>query len=207
MDTPLHHLTATQYPSTCRQDGTRINNGNISNSDPYTHWTYFYQDWLTYWPNYNRTIAHVSYRYDVYTGDATYLQQQQSQYYKSTTGSDKYGWYPYPDNNWMPYICEKPQALFGCNISEAPPSPDTPFCLPNDNDTLYCPVNQTSCYFYISDNLNLAAARTKCSSLKGYIVSWDEGPEQLQIESWVAGTCEVPPFRGAACVPVARRWP
>ena len=44
----------------------------------------------TTWPYYNRTAAHISYAYDVYTGTKdTYLQMQQLTYYKSTTGSNK----------------------------------------------------------------------------------------------------------------------
>jgi hypothetical protein len=56
----------------------------------YAHFSYFYHDWLVTWPSYNRTLAHASWSYDVYTGDNTYLQMQQSQYYKSTTGANKW---------------------------------------------------------------------------------------------------------------------
>jgi hypothetical protein len=110
------------------QDGTRINNGNLSNADPYTHFTYFYQDWLTYHPTYNRTIAHWSFQYDVYTGNDSYLQEQQQLFYKTTAGNNKFGWYPYPSINFMHYICEKPQALFPCDINEPPPTPDIEPC-------------------------------------------------------------------------------
>jgi hypothetical protein len=112
------------------QDGTRVNNGNMSNADPYTHFTYFYQDWLLYYPNWNGTIAHWSYQYDIYTGNDTYLQEQQPQYYKNTPwrGNNKYGWYPYPSVNFMHFICEKPQALFPCDVNVPPPTPDIEPC-------------------------------------------------------------------------------
>ncbi len=110
------------------QDGTRINNGNMSNANPYTHFTYFYQDWLMYYPSYDRTIAHWSYQYDIYTGNDTYLQEQQPQYYKTTPGQDKMGWYPYPGVNHMHFMCEKPQALFACTENESPPMLDNEQC-------------------------------------------------------------------------------
>lgn len=67
-----------------------MGNGTISNASPYTHFTYFYQDWLTYWPSYNATIAHVSYQYDTFSGpNSSYLEQQDWRNYKSTQGSNK----------------------------------------------------------------------------------------------------------------------
>ena len=59
--------------------------------------------------------------------------------------------------------------------------------LPNDNDTLYCPVNQTSCYFYYSDSITNASASSRCQALGGYLVSWNDAAEQLQVERWVPG--------------------
>jgi hypothetical protein len=59
---------AKQLPNACFQDGTVVTNGAVSNADPYAHFSYFYQDWLMSWPNSNRTLAHVSWSYDVYTG-------------------------------------------------------------------------------------------------------------------------------------------
>ena len=71
------------------QDGSTLNSGAPSNSNPYAHFAYFYQDWLTTWPQNNRTLAHVSWAYDIYTGNNTYLQAQQPGYYKSTASSNK----------------------------------------------------------------------------------------------------------------------
>ncbi len=65
----------------------------------YAHFSYFYHDWLVTWPDYNRTLAHASWAYDVYTGNATYLHMQQAQYYKSTTGANK----------WVPSLAHQKQ--------------------------------------------------------------------------------------------------
>jgi hypothetical protein len=55
--------------------------------------------------------------------------------------------------------------------------------LPNDNDTVYCPVNQSSCYISF-DSFTYPQAKAKCAAAKGYVVSWDEAEEQLQIENY-----------------------
>ena len=60
---------------------------------------------------------------------------QNQQYYKSTAGSNKYAWVPYPDYYAIPYICEKPQSLYACSNLEPPPALPLPSCTPYDNDT------------------------------------------------------------------------
>jgi hypothetical protein len=59
-----------------------------------------------------------------------------------------------------------------------------PAGLPNDNDTVYCPVNQTTCYWQQTGSFTYQQAQTRCASLGGYVTSWNEGPEQLQIENY-----------------------
>ena len=61
-----------------------------------------------------------------------------------------------------------------------------PTGLPNDNDTIYCPQNQTSCYFLYPTALNNASATAKCQAAGGggYLASWGSAEEQLQIESF-----------------------
>jgi hypothetical protein len=109
---------------------------------------------------------------------------QQSQYYKSTPGANKYAWAPYPDQYSYPYMCEKPQSLYACNNMDPPPAPDTPSCVPSDNDTTYCPLNQTSCYFYHQTSMTNASAMAKCTALGGYLVSYGDASEQLQVENY-----------------------
>jgi hypothetical protein len=71
----------------------------------YAHFTYFYHDWVVGWPDYNRTLAHYAWAYDVYTGNNTYLQMQQSPYYKSTTGANK----------WVLHLTQQPASMqIGC---------------------------------------------------------------------------------------------
>ena len=83
-----------------------------------------------------------------------------------------------------------PYAHFDCNITDPPPPPATPYCLPNDNDTTYCPHNQSSCYFHYTTGHTNSSAAAKCAALNGYLVSYGSGAEQLQIENFfrVSGT-------------------
>lgn len=73
-------------------DGTYIGNGFVSNANPYAHFTYFYQDWLTsFQGTKNCTLAHTSYAYDLYKGSpSNYLQQQTSSMYTSKAGRNKW---------------------------------------------------------------------------------------------------------------------
>jgi hypothetical protein len=56
--------------------------------------------------------------------------------------------------------------------------------LPNDNDTVYCPHNQTTCYWQQGGSYTYQQAKDRCASLSGYIVSWNDASEQLQIENY-----------------------
>jgi hypothetical protein len=114
---------------------------------------------------------------------------QQPQYFKSTPGANKYAWTPYPDNQAYPFMCEKPQSLYACTNLDPPPAPDTPSCVPSDNDTIYCPLNQTSCYVYHQTSMTNASATTKCAALGGYLVSYGDAAEQLQVENYFAVGC------------------
>ncbi len=49
---------------------------------------------------------------------------------------------------------------------------------------MYCPINQTSCYWQQPGSYSYQQAKTRCSSLGGYIASWNEADEQLQIENY-----------------------
>ena len=40
----------------------------------------------------------------------------------------RFGWTPYPDWYAFPFMCEKPQALYACNLADAPPAPEVPNC-------------------------------------------------------------------------------
>ena len=71
-------------------DGTQIGNGYVSNDDPYAHFCYNYQDVVGSYPTWNCSLAHVSFAYDMYTGDdGNYAQQQNSAYYLKQTGVNK----------------------------------------------------------------------------------------------------------------------
>jgi hypothetical protein len=56
--------------------------------------------------------------------------------------------------------------------------------LPNDNDTIYCPWNETSCYFWFPQTLNNASATAKCAGIGGYLASWNNAAEQLLVEGY-----------------------
>jgi hypothetical protein len=56
--------------------------------------------------------------------------------------------------------------------------------LPNDNDTIYCPGNETSCYFWFPQTLNNASASAKCEGIGGYLASWNTAAEQLLVEGY-----------------------
>jgi hypothetical protein len=56
--------------------------------------------------------------------------------------------------------------------------------LPNDNDTIYCPHNQSSCYWQQGGSYTYQQAKDRCASLSGYVVSWNDASEQLQIENY-----------------------
>ncbi len=55
---------------------------------------------------------------------------------------------------------------------------------PNDNDTLYCPANQTSCYFYYSESLSNVSATAKCTAMGGYLISYNSMAEQQLVEGY-----------------------
>ncbi len=63
----------------------------MSNASPYSHVSYDWQDTRMTWPQYNSTLAHYAYAYDVYTGNNSYLEMQRWQNFKRTTGKDKVG--------------------------------------------------------------------------------------------------------------------
>ncbi len=73
-------------------DGTFIGNGYVSNANPYAHFTYFFQDWLTgQQGTKNCTLAHVTYTYDMYKGSpSNYLQMQTSTMYTSKASRNKW---------------------------------------------------------------------------------------------------------------------
>jgi hypothetical protein len=49
---------------------------------------------------------------------------------------------------------------------------------------VYCPVNQSSCYWQQGGSYTYQQAKDRCASLKGHIISWNEAAEQLQIENY-----------------------
>ncbi len=59
-----------------------------------------------------------------------------------------------------------------------------PTGLPNDNDTVYCPVNQSTCYWQQPSSYTYQQSQARCASLGGYIASWSDPAEQLQIENY-----------------------
>ncbi len=55
---------------------------------------------------------------------------------------------------------------------------------------MYCPVNQSTCYWMQPSSYTYQQAQARCASFSGYIASWNEGPEQLQIENYFkVGAC------------------
>jgi hypothetical protein len=102
-------------------DGTFAGNGATSNADPYAHFPWDYQDRLTANPTFTSTLAHVSWAYDSYIGNASYSQMQSSTFYNFTSSRSKYGWSAYPPSQTAPFICEKPLEQFDCELVNAPP--------------------------------------------------------------------------------------
>ena len=56
--------------------------------------------------------------------------------------------------------------------------------LPTDNDTVYCPDSQPSCYFYSYTTDPYATALSKCAAMGGDVVSWNSAAEQLAVETY-----------------------
>jgi hypothetical protein len=51
---------------------------------------------------------------------------------------------------------------------------------------MYCPRNQTSCYLYHQTTMTSAIATAKCQALGGYVISYGDADEQLQVENFFA---------------------
>ncbi len=58
--------------------------------------------------------------------------------------------------------------------------------MPPNNATTYCPENGTSCYLASNSSVSFGQARTTCSSIKGYIISYGGADEQLDVEQYFA---------------------
>jgi hypothetical protein len=57
----------------------------------YAHFTWDFQDIRGVYPTWNCTMGHVSYAYDMYTGnDGDYTQQQNSNFFRRTYGLNKW---------------------------------------------------------------------------------------------------------------------
>ena len=119
-----------------------------------------------------------------YKGNASYLTMQDNTYYNSTTGKSTNSWQAYPCTSSFITICEKPQSAYACPVINDPPEPPaSPYCLPSQNDTTFCPVSGTSCYMYMVSG-NYAGVSSKCKQLGGYIVSYSDAAEQLMVEKY-----------------------
>ena len=49
---------------------------------------------------------------------------------------------------------------------------------------VYCPYNQTSCYIWASAGTTFGAVASACQAYGGYLASWNDGAEQLQVENF-----------------------
>jgi hypothetical protein len=49
-------------------------------------------------------------------GDSSYTQMQNSAYFKSVAGRNKYGWYPVDCTSSRPVLCEVPKYNFTCPV-------------------------------------------------------------------------------------------
>jgi hypothetical protein len=57
--------------------------------------------------------------------------------------------------------------------------------VPPNNATTYCPENGTSCFFAMpSSSVDFSQARTTCSAVKGYVISYGDAEEQLAVEQY-----------------------
>jgi hypothetical protein len=68
---------------------------------------------------------------------------------------------------------------------------------------VYCPVNQSSCYWQQPSSYTYQQAQARCASLSGYIISWNEASEQLQIENYFrvgASGWNTVLLKGSACL-------
>ncbi len=168
----------------------------------YAHFAYNFQDRLSLAsqassPTYAFALASASWAYDSYTGNSSYLQMQSRTYYNSTASRNKYGWQAYPSSQRAPFICERPLAMYDCDLVNAPPRLPAAACMPTDNDTIVCPDTLDSCYFWTGSTGNNATATTKCAAMGGYPVAWNSADEQLLVETYfrVGATRALAAFR------------
>jgi hypothetical protein len=62
----------------------------LAHQEPYAHFSWNFRDVIGNNPTYTCTIAHISYRYDYYTGDDNYyVHQQNSNYYYRNEDTNK----------------------------------------------------------------------------------------------------------------------
>jgi hypothetical protein len=71
--------------------------------------------------------------------------------------------------------------------------------LPASNDVTYCSSTSRSCYFLKRvKNLPHASAKATCTAMGGYLVGYNSGTEQLEVEKYFKGTRGCPePGAGA----------
>jgi hypothetical protein len=65
-----------------------------------------------------------------------------------------------------------------------PPNFSCPAGLPTNNATTYCPENGTSCFYAMTGSVAFSQARTTCSGVKGYVISYGDASEQLAVEQY-----------------------
>jgi hypothetical protein len=64
--------------------------GFTSNSDPYAHFSYSFQNTLVANPTWKCNVAHSSYTYDIYLGNMTdYLQMANASNYRQSLSKNK----------------------------------------------------------------------------------------------------------------------
>jgi hypothetical protein len=57
--------------------------------------------------------------------------------------------------------------------------------MPTNNDTVVCPGELNSCYFwYPQSNVTSTAATSKCAAVGGSLAQWNSPYEQRSIESY-----------------------
>lgn len=52
---------------------------------------------------------------------------------------------------------------------------------PPDTDTSYCPDDRDTCYFMSAATAAWGTSNTRCSQAGGYMVSWSDYEEQMQV--------------------------
>lgn len=144
-------------------------------------------------------------KYDSYMGDNTANQQNAIIYFQTEAGYMKYGWTAYSCTLSAYFICQFENDDLPLFPPPGPPSPPLqppsppsppapPNCAPVYNSTFFCDATASFCYSYVTTPANFSAAAASCTSLGGYLVKYDSGHLQFDVESYLNTTGALTPY-------------